>query len=77
MPGSTTIGHSHPTVTISHEDAERLATVLGKMSEMLETAGPDRITDAQVGTLCDGHVDHRAEFTEWTRQLTRQIRAHL
>jgi uncharacterized protein len=77
MPGSTTIGHTHPTVTFSHEDAARLAVLLERLSSMLETADPEHLTEAQVSALCEGQAGDRAEFADWTLQLTRQIRAHL
>ena len=77
MPGSTTIGHIHPTVTFSHEEAARLAVLLERMSAMLETADPEHLTDAQVSALCEGQSGDRAELAGWTRQLTGQIRAHL
>ena len=78
MPGSVTIGHFHPTVTLGHDDSERLASVLARMSLMLETTGPDRITDEQVSTLCGGQgTKQRAEFAEWTRRLTQHLQTHL
>jgi hypothetical protein len=77
MPGSVTIGHFHPTVTLGHDDADRLAGVLAQLSVMLETNGPDRVTDEQVSALCGGEPRRRAELTAWTRELTRRIHQHL
>jgi hypothetical protein len=77
MPGSVTIGHFHPTVTLGHDDAERLSRVLVQLTALLETTGPDRVTDAQAGALCGGRPEQRAEFTEWTRRLTHHLQAHL
>ena len=77
MPGSVTIGHFHPTVTLGHDDSVRLATVLAQLSDLLELSGPNRITDAQVSALCEGQVHHRAELTDWARRLTAHLQAHL
>jgi hypothetical protein len=77
MPGSVTIGHFHPTVTLGHDDADQLAGVLAQLSVLLEGGGPDRLTDDQVSTLCGGEPEHRAELAEWTRQLTRRVHDHL
>lgn len=77
MPGSVTIGHFRPTVTLGHDDADRLAGVLAQLSVMLESSGPDRITDEQVSALCGGEPQRRAELTAWTQGLTRRIHEHL
>lgn len=77
MPGSVTIGHFHPSVTLGHDDADRLAGVLAQLSVLLESNGPDRLTDDQVSALCGGEPQRRAELAEWTRQLTRRVHDHL
>jgi hypothetical protein len=77
MPGSVTIGHFHQSVTLGHDDAERLADVLSQMSLMLEMAGPNRITDQQVSALCEGRADRRAELSGWARNLARHVQMHL
>ena len=77
MPGSVTIGHFHPTVTLGHDDAEQLAGVLAQLSVLLEGGGPDRLTDGQVSALCGGEPQHRTELAGWARQLTRHLHDHL
>ncbi|WFB07598.1 hypothetical protein LRS74_11440 [Streptomyces sp. LX-29] len=77
MPGSTTLGHTHALVMLSHTDAERLATVLQSMARMLDMPGPNRLSDAQVAVLCEGRVGHRGELTAWTRAVAEHLRAHL
>ena len=77
MPGSVTIGHFHPTVTLGHDDAERLAGVLAQLSVLLDSSGPERCTDEQVSALCGGRPGQRAEFAEWTRRLTARLDSHL
>jgi len=77
MPGSVTIGHFHQSVTLGHDDADRLAGVLAQLSVMLESSGPDRLTDGQVSALCGGEPERRAELTGWAQQLTRHLHQHL
>ncbi|QMU76327.1 hypothetical protein GXW83_11815 [Streptacidiphilus sp. PB12-B1b] len=77
MPGSVTIGHFHPSVTLGHDDAERLEDMLARMSAMLDSTGPDRITDAQIDALCAGQADGRSELATWTDRLTHRLQAHL
>ncbi|TVL93955.1 hypothetical protein [Streptomyces sp. SAJ15] len=77
MPGSTTLGHTHALVMLSHADAERLATVLQSMARMLDMPGPNRLSDAQVAFLCEGRVGDRGEFTAWTVGLSEYLRNRL
>lgn len=77
MPGSVTIGHFHPSVTLGHDDAERLTGMLARLSTMLEARGPERITDEQMSVLFGADPEQRAECTEWARRLTRHLDAHL
>ncbi|MER8185643.1 hypothetical protein [Kitasatospora sp. NPDC094015] len=77
MPGSVTIGHAEALVALSHQDAERLSTVLRGMSSMMAASGADRLTDAQVTALCGGGPQDRAEFTRWCAELSEHLRTHL
>ncbi|MEU9130268.1 hypothetical protein AB0D08_19535 [Kitasatospora sp. NPDC048540] len=77
MPGSVTIGHAEALVLLSHPDAERLTTMLRQMSSMLEASGPNRLTEAQVTELCEGRMENRGELTEWCRNLSQYLNAHL
>lgn len=76
MPGSVTIGHPHALVMLSHHDAERLAMVLKKMSDLAQEPGTERMSDFQVTALCEGKLD-RDEFTEWSRKVSEYLKAHL
>ncbi|MFF3320938.1 hypothetical protein [Streptomyces sp. NPDC002889] len=73
MPGSTTLGPGHGVDAIEHPDAQRLALVTRELHRLLEMAGPNRITDAQVAALCGGEVHHRDEFTQWVGRVAQQL----
>ncbi|MDH6576710.1 hypothetical protein [Kitasatospora sp. MAP5-34] len=77
MPGSVTISHTDALVMLSHADAERLTTMMREISHLLDTRGPDRLTDAQVSALCEGKVQHRDELTQWASELSEYLKAHL
>jgi hypothetical protein len=77
MPGSVTIGHFHPTVTLGHDDAERLEGVLARLSVLLQSTGPDRISDAQLMALSGAQAAGRTELAEWTGRLTHRLQTHL
>ncbi|MCD0483718.1 hypothetical protein [Streptacidiphilus sp. ASG 303] len=73
MPGSVTISRHHEAVMVDHTDAQRLAAVLGEVARLLEEAGPDRLTDAQVAALCGGQPHHREELDRWIRALAGDL----
>ena len=77
MPGSVTISHSDALVMLSHSDAERLSTMLREISRMLDLRGPDLLTDSQVSALSAGRMHSRDELTQWSRDLSEYLKAHL
>lgn len=77
MPGSVTIGHADALVMLSHADAERLTAMMREISNLLQVQGPDRLTDTQVSALCEGKTQHRDELTQWARELSDYLKAHL
>ncbi|WP_030267774.1 hypothetical protein [Streptomyces sp. NRRL B-24484] len=81
MPGSVTIGHTDALVMLSHDDAQRLSTMLGEMAHMLESSGASRLGDAQVDELCRGREASREasreELTGWCRNLSQFLAEHL
>ncbi|GAA2129187.1 hypothetical protein GCM10009760_00160 [Kitasatospora kazusensis] len=77
MPGSVTISHTDALVMLSHPDAERLTTMLREIPRLLAMEGPDRLTDAQIGALSGGRVQHRDELAQWAKELSEYLKAHL
>lgn len=77
MPGSVTISHTDALVMLSHSDAERLTTMMREISKLLEMAGPNRLSDAQVSALSEGKAHNRDELTHWARELSEYLKAHL
>ncbi|MFD0276650.1 hypothetical protein ACFVHB_22470 [Kitasatospora sp. NPDC127111] len=77
MPGSLTISHHEAAVALDHVDAKRLATVLEELAYLLEIPGPNRINDAQLGTLCEGRTPDRAELSHWSRGLAAELKGRL
>ncbi|MEU0394385.1 hypothetical protein ABZ208_16685 [Streptomyces sp. NPDC006208] len=73
MPGSTTLGPGHGVDVIDHPDAQRLASVMRELHRLLDMAGPNRITEAQVAALCGGEAHHREEFTRWVDGAARRL----
>ncbi len=77
MPGSVTIGHHETAVAIGAADALRLASGLEEIAYLLEIPGPNRISDAQLGALCDGRPYQRDEVVRWTRELAAELRGRV
>ncbi|MDH6113870.1 hypothetical protein P3T36_002691 [Kitasatospora sp. MAP12-15] len=73
MPGSVTIGHTEAAATIEHTDAQRLAELLDDLGHLLAMDGPNRMSDAQVGALCEGRVQEREALARWCRTLAAQL----
>ncbi|MDH6118374.1 hypothetical protein [Kitasatospora sp. GAS204B] len=73
MPGSVTLGHTEAGATVDHTDAQRLAVLLDEMGHLLAMAGPNRLTDAQVGALCAGQSWDRDELARWCRGMAAQL----
>ncbi|MEU4583641.1 hypothetical protein AB0F92_16365 [Kitasatospora aureofaciens] len=77
MPGSLTISHHQAAATLDHVDAERLATVLADLAYLLEIPGPDRITDAQLAVLCEGHSPDRGDLVHFCASTARRLKGQL
>ncbi|WP_371480867.1 hypothetical protein [Kitasatospora sp. NBC_00315] len=74
MPGSVTISHHGTAVPIDAADAQRLASGLDELAYLLEIPGPNRLSDAQLGVLCDGKPYQRDAVVRWTRKLAAELR---
>ncbi|UUN29332.1 hypothetical protein [Streptomyces sp. FIT100] len=73
MPGSTTLGPGHGVDAIEHPDAQRLTSVMKELHRLLDTEGPERITDPQAAALCGSEAHDRAEFTAWVGHVAERL----
>ncbi len=74
MPGSVTIGHiSEAPASIEHVDAQRLAVLLDELGHLMAVQGPNRLSDEQVGALCEGEGVEREELSRWCRALAARL----
>ncbi|MFI9272933.1 hypothetical protein ACIGXM_19730 [Kitasatospora sp. NPDC052896] len=77
MPGSVTIGHLEATATLDHSDAHRLAELLDELGHLMAVAGPNRLTDAQLGALRAGQEPGREELARFCRGVAARLHDQL
>ncbi|WP_432247769.1 hypothetical protein ACRAR1_07640 [Streptomyces sanyensis] len=74
MPGSTTLGPGHGVDSVEHEDARRLAHLARRLHALLESEGPERLSDAQAAALGGDDHSSREELTAWTERVAGVLR---